>query len=895
MRLVALKKVPIIGFGIVLLGLLILLNLQMQRANAITLNPDPGNIWGPARTYLESADSQPQSPTVAVWTALQSDPQSTNVTVPHGTASISLRFWGGATVGWSPSSTTVTRWYVGDASAGVQNLVGDHFDLNLSPNQNVPGATVVGSVGYAYAPAGGFTASGSHTITIRAKVISIVNGVHHCVINGSTAPTSLTDYSACPYNDVSFGIWVSVPPPDECSNIPGNQSAIPADHYKSGSQCLPHRYWEYEHDSFNVNRGAKDLGDTPYASVKPGWDIDVSNNIENTGDGSGTDYRHRLQVRVDSGSWSNILDEDENGLGSGSDRSNSETYTIPSGTAHGTRICFRGVINPFSGRSTPSPTSSSSGARGSGQKCVRVQRVDLTCGTNGVTFDVSSPIRAGEAFKTYVHVDNTNDFTVVVNSVVSRVRRANNTAPPGSNITTTYNPAANLAANDTDATAEYWTSNGNEIRINEPGTFTVSWQINSEFNTLTCSETIVTTVEMPTCNASTVTSAVLGSTTISISVTNPNLIPMPVTNATYNIPDLGLSGSTSPSTGTVPAGGSQAFSADIGTIPNAGVYQVNWVVYTSFGDCPDDSELYIVNQPYYRAYGNDIVTCGTGDVLQSRPGSPVNAFNQYRGGAAQLAIFATGQIEGVLPGAMDTRGAGQLHELGFSNTANVSLAAGQYGGAFASCYAGLDQPINAEATPLTSSNLGSGAIGSGEYYSSGNVSNLRGNIPNGRRVVVYVDGDVDVRDIEYADTSWSTLDEIPQVTVIASGNIYIHHNTTTLDGHYVAQGDIFTCAGTGSNTNLTGANSSAARRAFLINNCDNKLTINGSLKANHIHFLRINGTLADGDTFEQHDSGNIAEVIRFSPEAYLTEGGGLTPLPQSNPSIDSIVGRPPTF
>lgn len=523
--------------------------------------------------------------------------------------------------------------------------------------------------------------------------------------------------------------------------------------------------------------------------------------------------------------------------------------------------------------------------------CTRSITIAAIRPTCSVLAHIPASPRAGEVFTVRLRAYNSN---LVALSVSSASYSITGSGISGQRLSGNATSLPNIPA---DGQRDY--ASNNDIRITSVGTYTVTWTIQTNGGNRSCTRSITTTADPPTCNATTTTASVSESFTITLGLDNPNLIGLPINSVSYNIPSLGRSGNaTSPSGSypyTIPAGASRSFSATLAPVAISGSHQVNWTVTTPYGNCGDNGPLYIVDQPYYRAYGNDIVSCGTGNVLQHTPGAPVNAFNQYRGGAAQLAIFATGQIQGVLPGAMDTRGAGELHELGFSNTANVNIAGGRYGGAFSSCYAGIDYTINRDAPILTSNNLGSGAIGSGEYYSSGNVTNLNGNIPNGRRVVVYVDGNVDVRDIQYSSTSWGSLDEIPQVTVIATGNIYIHSGTTEIDGHYIAQGDIFTCAGTGSDINLTTANSNSGTRAYLINNCNNKLTINGSLKANHIHFLRINGTLADGDTFEEPTSGNIAEVIRFSPEAYLTEGGGLTPLPESNPNIDSIISRPPSF
>ena len=310
----------------------------------------------------------------------------------------------------------------------------------------------------------------------------------------------------------------------------------------------------------------------------------------------------------------------------------------------------------------------------------------------------------------------------------------------------------------------------------------------------------------------------------------------------------------------------------------------------------------VLRQPYFRAYGSDVISCGTGDVRGLFNGSPA-LHSSDTGAGVELAIFAIGEITGVLPGSMQPRSA--LYAMGFSNTtSNVSISASRYGGGFNSCYAGATYEIPTDPSISSSGNPNVGRFAAGEHeynYTGPAGTALTGSLGPGERVVVYVSGDVSIGDIRYSDLNWATIDDIPSFKVIATGNIYIRDTVSELDGHFISTGgDIHTCSGQpGGRRNLL--DNQAQDRAWLATNCATQLIVNGSLTANRVHMLRTNGTLADGVPFEQWDGSNnprpnnIAEVFRFSPEAYIVNGGGIRPDPSENPSIDSIISRPPAF
>jgi len=319
--------------------------------------------------------------------------------------------------------------------------------------------------------------------------------------------------------------------------------------------------------------------------------------------------------------------------------------------------------------------------------------------------------------------------------------------------------------------------------------------------------------------------------------------------------------------------------------------------------------LEVRDEPYVRFYGNDVVACNDvtggygGRATANSAYTAASNQNNYVGGASQLAIFAAGQISGVLPGSQSLRSS--LWEYSFANNV-LSRSAGlaNFGGGF---NGGLCGSTIVSTFPNTAG------------YETGNTNgtnNLNGNKSNptfsrtgattiatsngGSRniidnIVIYVDGNLTIQNnIEYSTGGSWNIGSIPSLKVYVTGNIYIDNDVTQLDGQYVAAGDIHTC--TNSGVPVLG------NVPFIANNCGQNLVINGNFKANKVHFLRSIGTILYGVPYEAYDSSNnpngsnIAESFRFSPEAYLLEdGGGISPIPGNNPVFDSIIARPPSF
>lgn len=120
-----------------------------------------------------------------------------------------------------------------------------------------------------------------------------------------------------------------------------------------------------------------------------------------------------------------------------------------------------------------------------------------------------------------------------------------------------------------------------------------------------------------------------------------------------------------------------------------------------------------------------------------------------------------------------------------------------------------------------------------------------GNIAPGRSVVIVASGTVTITgDINYSNGTLTSLNEIPQVVIIAK-NINIHDNVGNIDSWLVASDTINTC------NNFTGN--------LTTGKCGGVLTVNGPVVTNHLIFNRTGG---DG-------AGDPAERFNLRPDAYM--------------------------
>jgi hypothetical protein len=79
---------------------------------------------------------------------------------------------------------------------------------------------------------------------------------------------------------------------------------------------------------------------------KPGSSLSITGRVDNTGNGTGPNYRHQIQVQRDGGSWSNLYNAVVPGMTAGqAPTARTVPYTIPANASHNEQFCFRTVAN----------------------------------------------------------------------------------------------------------------------------------------------------------------------------------------------------------------------------------------------------------------------------------------------------------------------------------------------------------------------------------------------------------------------------------------------------------------------------------------------------------------------------------------------------------------------
>ncbi len=337
----------------------------------------------------------------------------------------------------------------------------------------------------------------------------------------------------------------------------------------------------------------------------------------------------------------------------------------------------------------------------------------------------------------------------------------------------------------------------------------------------------------------------------------------------------------------------------------------NWTTDCTNDVSGDASTVSVTKKPYVRVYGGDVFagggilandgSCSINATASAKGFMKGDANGNYRGSGVELAVFAVDVIQGVQSRSMSGQAPTYLAFSNDPSKVSISSATYNFGGGFNSTDSCVKDYYadNARGTVALSdtniSNLESGkyTIGNG----AGPVTLTSPGLQDGKRIVVYVNGDVLLKGNKfgYQNNNWGNIAQIPSIYIIASGNIYINSDVSQLDGVYIAQqsgggtttGEIYTCA--------TDANLNMLRNpAELFNQCGKKLTINGAFIAKQVHLLRHTGSVSESVPQETSGSAKISEVFNYSPELFLTQGGGM-PSESRSVQIDSLVSLPPVF
>ena len=300
----------------------------------------------------------------------------------------------------------------------------------------------------------------------------------------------------------------------------------------------------------------------------------------------------------------------------------------------------------------------------------------------------------------------------------------------------------------------------------------------------------------------------------------------------------------------------------------------------------------VIDAPYFRAYGGDVIAGSafkvSGNCTPSPSGS-ISAFNKggthYGGAGTQLAAFAIGDIVGFVSAAGRVTPPTPLSGLTFANDS------GGYGGRWdssnLSCAHDYFPDVLTNYTPVSGSMTISGATnGTFSNNPSGNLSINGGVVGPSKKVDVYVYGNVAIlSNITFNLGARNDPSKIPSVRIIATGDIYVSPNVTQLDGLYVAGGSFYSCSDGGfappSVPQVTGAVSPS---------CRNSLEVYGSVVASNLYLLRSQGSLRGSSNTEYYTSGNTAERFIYSPEIWLASPNTR---PQYQEPYEAYTAAPP--
>lgn len=327
----------------------------------------------------------------------------------------------------------------------------------------------------------------------------------------------------------------------------------------------------------------------------------------------------------------------------------------------------------------------------------------------------------------------------------------------------------------------------------------------------------------------------------------------------------------------------------------------------------------VVAKPYVKAYGGDMVAGNgfTGDNCVNSNASIISwdKNNGAAGSGTNLAAFAQGVIQGFGSGQGTTSGTSAN---GFTSPpnnfsfANNPTPASSYGGNFGSGTCIPDYYGNRPTDMDPWSNILAANVNPEQkaFTATGRIELSGGTLATAADTRLYVDGDVYISQNIYFDetTAITDVSNVPRLTVVAKGNIYIAPSVNKLYGTFVAQG-----SGTNSGNIYTCANSDYTPYQMSNTNydrCNNRLIVVGSFVANKVHLLRTAGSLyQDGgerlslatDAFgrlQPNSSGynGAAEIFVYNPLIWFRSSSGN----QSGENIpidiyDSATALPPVL
>jgi len=171
----------------------------------------------------------------------------------------------------------------------------------------------------------------------------------------------------------------------------------------------------------------------------------------------------------------------------------------------------------------------------------------------------------------------------------------------------------------------------------------------------------------------------------------------------------------------------------------------------------------------------------------------------------------------------------------------------------------------------------------GQYVVAPNSTLSGGTVSSS--LTLFVNGNVFIAG-DIRDAAGYTEANVPKFALVVKGNIFIDPAVHQLDGLYIAQpssgtndGVIWTCHDNTAGQSLLGS--------WIHDNCASSLTVNGSLIAKQINYLRTNGDVSAAGS-------PAAEVINYTA-ANVVGGPFFNPSPPTSLKVESLVSLPPLY
>lgn len=187
----------------------------------------------------------------------------------------------------------------------------------------------------------------------------------------------------------------------------GIQFKLPYDSINYDLPCppppVPPTIWDY-HPRPPI--GPADTATGP----KPGTVLAIRGPVQNTGNGTGRTYTHRIMVGPSpTGPWTTTggLSSSQGGIGAVATRTLTLNYRIPATAKHGSRVCFLTSANPVTGQSTPTSTITNNGPRFSTPICYTIYNLRFEL-ENDPNISLPGSAGAGETITAGYSINNSD-------------------------------------------------------------------------------------------------------------------------------------------------------------------------------------------------------------------------------------------------------------------------------------------------------------------------------------------------------------------------------------------------------------------------------------------------------------------------------------------------------